>query len=49
MERYTVEQRTEIVKIHFKNGENFAETVRKVLTQFYHHDAPSRGTIVKII
>jgi hypothetical protein len=49
MERYTVVQRIEIVKIHYKNGESFAETVRKVRTQFGHHEAPSRSAIVKII
>ena len=30
VERYTLQQRIEIVKIHYKNGENFAETVCKV-------------------
>ena len=30
MERYTLQKRIEIVKIHYKNGENFTETVRKV-------------------
>ena len=30
MERYTLQQRIEIVEIHYKNGENFADTVRKV-------------------
>ena len=32
IERYTLQQRIEIVKIHYKNSENFAETVRKVET-----------------
>ena len=30
MERWTLQQRINIVKIHYKNSENFAETVRKV-------------------
>ena len=30
MKRYTLQQRIEIVNIDYKNGENFAETVRKV-------------------
>ena len=30
MERYTLQQRIEVVKIHYKNDENFAETVRRV-------------------
>ena len=29
MERYTLQQRIEIIKIHYKNGENLAVTVRK--------------------
>ena len=30
MERYTLQQRIAVVKIHYKNGKNFAATVRKV-------------------
>jgi hypothetical protein len=30
MERYTKEQRVIVVKMHYKYGENYAETVRKV-------------------
>jgi hypothetical protein len=30
MERYTKEQRVVIVKTHYKYGESYAETVRKV-------------------
>lgn len=29
MERYTLQQRFEIIKIHYKNDENLVETVRK--------------------
>jgi len=49
MEKYTIEQRIEIVKIHYKYGENFAETVRKVRTSFGHHNAPSRNAVVNLI
>jgi len=49
MENYTIEQRIEIVKIHYKYGEHFAETVRKVRTSFGHHNAPSRNTVVNLI
>lgn len=49
MDRYTLAQRIEIVKIHYKNGENIAETVRKVRTAFGHHQAPSRTAIVNLI
>ena len=30
MERYTLQQRIKMIKTHYKNGKNFAETVRKV-------------------
>ena len=30
IERYTLQQRIKIVKIHYKNGENLAETVLEV-------------------
>ena len=49
MERYTLQQRIEIVKIHYKNSENFAETVRKVNTFLGCHEAPSRPAIVKLV
>ena len=49
MENYTIEHRMEIVKIHYKYGENFATTVRKVRTSFGHHSAPSRNTVINLI
>jgi len=50
MEKYTIEQRVEIVKIHYKyNVEHFAETVRKVRTSCGHHNAPSRNAVVNLI
>ncbi|XP_017778332.1 PREDICTED: uncharacterized protein LOC108563980 isoform X3 [Nicrophorus vespilloides] len=49
MERYTVEQREEIIKIHLKTGEHFAETVRKCRTLFGHSNAPTRNTVVNLI
>ena len=49
MERYTLQQRIEIIKIHYKSGENFAETVRKVKSFFRHHEAPSRPAVVKLV
>lgn len=49
MEKFTVEQRVQIIKIHYKNSENFAETVRKTRTIFGHHNAPSRNTVVNLI
>lgn len=49
MNRYTIQQRIEIVKIHYKNGENFSKTVRKVRASFGRYDAPARSTIVDLI
>lgn len=41
-ERYTVEQRAEIVKNHYQNGESYEETVRKVRIQFGMHQVAVR-------
>lgn len=49
MERYTLQQRIEIVKIHYKYGANFAETVRSVRRVFGRYESPSRRAIVKLI
>ena len=49
MERYTLQQRIEIVKVHYKKGENFAETVRKVKSFLGCREAPSRPVIVKLV
>ena len=45
MERYTLQRRIEIVEIHYKNGENFAETVRKVKSFLGYCEAPFRPAI----
>ena len=31
MERYTLQQRIEIIKIHYKNGENLAQATKLLL------------------
>ena len=49
LERYTLKQRIEIVKIHYKNGENFSETVRKVKNFIGRCETPSRTAIVKLV
>ena len=49
MERYTLQQRIEIVQIHYKNGENFAETDRKVKSFLGSRRAPPRPGIVKLV
>ena len=38
-----------IVKIHYKTGENFAETVCKVKSFLGRREAPSRPAIVKLV
>lgn len=42
-------QRVNVVKILYKNGETFAETVCKTSTFFGHHNAPPRSTLVGFI
>ena len=49
MELYTLQERIEIVKIHYKIRENFAETVCKVKSFLGHREAPSRPAIVKLV
>lgn len=41
MEIFSKEQRVLLVKIHYKNGEQYAVTVRKICTIPGHHDAPN--------
>ena len=40
MERYTLQQRIEIIKIHYQNGENLAVTVRKTKAFLGRREAP---------
>ena len=49
MERYTLQQRIEIIKIHYKNGENLAVTVRKTKAFLGRREAPCRTTIHKLM
>lgn len=49
MERYTLQQRIEIIKIHYKNGEILAETVRKTRTFLGRREAPCRTAIQKLV
>ena len=49
MKRYTPQQCIEIVKIHYKSGENFAKTVRKIKSFLGRREAPSRPAIVKLV
>ena len=49
IERYTLQKRIEIVKIHHKTGKNFTETVRRVKSFFCRREAPSRPANVKLV
>src|ERR1700712_2636076 len=49
MERCTLQQRIEIIKIHYKNGENLAVTVRKTRTFLGDRDSPCRTAIRKLV
>ena len=49
MERYTLQQRIEIIKIHYKNGENLAVTVRKTKAFLGRRKAPCRTAIQKLV
>ena len=49
MKWYTLQQHIEIVKIHYKNDENFAETVRKIKSFLGRRETPSRSAIVKLV
>lgn len=49
MERYTKEQRVVIVKTHYKNGESYAETARKLRVIFGREGAPNVSTIRRVI
>ena len=49
MERYTLQQRIDIIEMQYKNGENFAKTVCKTWTLFGHCQALCRIAIKKLV
>ena len=49
MEGYTLQQHIGIVKVYYKNCENFVKTVRKVKSFLRHRETPSRPAIVKLV
>jgi len=49
MERYTKEQCVIIMKTHYKYGERYAETVRKVRGIFSRRNAPYQSTVQRMI
>jgi len=49
MERYTKEQRVIIVKTHYKYGESYTETIRKVRGIFGRRNAKYQSTVQRMI
>lgn len=49
MERYTTEQRVIVVKTHYKYGECYAETVRRLRGIFGRQNAPNMSTVQRLI
>ena len=49
MERYKLQQRIGIVKIHYKNCVNFAKTVCKIKSFLGRREALSRTSTVKLV
>lgn len=47
--RYTLEERLLIVKTHYKHGENFTVTIRKLRDHFGVHNRPSRSAVENLI
>lgn len=49
MERFTKEERVIIVKTHYRNGESYAETVRRLRRIFGRNNAPTASTVLRLI
>jgi transposase len=49
MERYTKVQRLVMVKTHYKHGECYAETVRKLPGIFGRQNAPNQSTVQRLV
>jgi transposase len=49
LERYTKEQRVIVVKTHYKCGESYGETVRKIRGIFGRRNATNQSTVQRII
>lgn len=49
MPRYTLEERLLIVNTHYRNGENFTMTMRRLCEHFGVHNRPSRPAIEHLI
>ena len=49
MERYTSEQRVEIIKIYYRNSESVASTLRTLRPIYGRNNRPSRTTIQRLV
>lgn len=49
MEQFTIEERVLIVKTHYKNGECYAETVRRLRAILGRNRAPTASTVLRLI
>ena len=49
MERYTNQQRVEIIKIYYRNSESVASTLRALRPIYGRNNRPSRSTIGRIV
>ena len=49
IQRFSIEQRILIVKTHYKNGECYAETVRKLRAIFGRDNSPTATTVSRLV
>ncbi|PSN35500.1 hypothetical protein C0J52_25378 [Blattella germanica] len=49
MEQYTKDQRVQILKVHYKYGECYAETVRRLNEIFGNRNAPNVSTVHRLV
>ncbi|XP_050530953.1 uncharacterized protein LOC126899769 [Daktulosphaira vitifoliae] len=49
MERYTIQQRVEIIKIYYRNSESVASTLRALRAIYGRHNRPARSTIERLV
>ena len=49
MERYTSQQRVEIIKIYYRNSESVASTLRALRPIYGRNNRPSRSTIERLV
>lgn len=49
MERYTIQQRVEIIKIYYRNSESVASTLRALRPIYGRHNRPARSTMEHLV